>query len=213
MGALLSLAACGTKDGDSDEVSSWRGEATHLAVTGSYEGMVFDANLEGEAAAGVRCTRYYAPIIGTEPDAEGHYDTSQMYFVMAELGAVIEIDGAPKEFSISYWRHDVSAGNQLQVQARTTGTAIPEGQTWSDMNLYDPGTDFLSGLETAAATGSVSMKLNTGDVDANGIVKSSGRLGAYFDVSWGPDDYLEVSATGDCGAPIIVTWPQAYLLP
>jgi hypothetical protein len=176
--------------------------------------MSFDTNLEGEAAAGVRCTRYYSPLVGTEPDAEGRYDTSQMYFVMAELGAVIEVDGAPKEFSISYWRHDVSSGSQLQVQARTTGTAIPAGETWSDMNLYDPGTDFLSGIETAAATGSVSMKLNTGDVDANGIIKATGgRLGAYFDVSWGPDDYLKVSATGDCGPAIIVTWAQAYLLP
>jgi hypothetical protein len=210
----LSLAGCGSSSGSGNNVDSWQGEATHLAITGTFQDKTFDVHLEGAAAAGVHCNRVYAPLPGTQPDAAGNYDTSQVYFVMKELGAVIDLGGTPTEFTISYWRHDVAAGTDLQVIPRVFGTSIPAGQTWSDINLFAPGETDLSGIESAAASGTVSMKLNTGTTDAGGIlIPSGGRTGEYVAVSWGPHETLHVSSTVDCNPAIVVTWPQTRILP
>jgi len=211
---LVAVVGCGSDDAGSGQVEEWLGESTHLAISGTYQGMEFDVDLEGEAAAGVHCERFYAPLVGTEPDASGNYDTSQLYFAMTEIGAKIDVSGMTKEFNISYWRHDVAAGTDLDVTPRVFGTSIPEGKTWSDINVFDPGADVLSGIESAAESGTVAMKLNTGDPDQNGIMKASGsRTGAYYSVSWGPDDFLKVSATANCSPGIVVTWPQNFLVP
>jgi hypothetical protein len=195
-------------------VNGWQGEATHLAITGTFQGMTFDVHQTGAAAAGVHCSRLYAPLPGTQPDAAGNYDTSQMYFVFKELGGVIDLGGTPTEFTIAYWRHDVAAGTELQVIPRLFGTSIPAGQTWSDINLFAPGQNDLSGIESAAASGTVSMKLNTGTTDAGGIfIPSGGRTGEYVAVSWGPHETLHISSTADCNPAIVVTWPQGALHP
>jgi hypothetical protein len=211
--AVFALAAC-KENSETHTVDGWLGEPTHLAISGSYQGTVFDVDLKGDTAAGVRCVRFYTPIAGTQPDAAGNYDTSQLYFVMMEIGALIDVEGSPKQFTIAYWRHDMGAGTDLQVVGRTFGTTIPSGQTWSDINVFDPGTDILSGIESAAESGTVSMKLNTGVADANGIFKpTGGRTGAYYDVSWGPDDNLNVSASADCLTAPLALWAQSRIMP
>ena len=207
------LAGCGAASSGAS-VTKWQGDTTHLAVSGSFQGQTFDVNLQGAAASGVYCNYIYAPLPGTAPDSAGNYDTSKLYFVMKELGGVIDLEGTPKEFTISYWRHDVRAGTDLKVIPRLFGTSIPEGETWSDINLFTPGTDNLSGLESAAASGTVSVKLNTGTPDQNGIFIASGvRTGEFVSVVWGPHDFLNVSSTSDCNPALIGTWPQSRLLP
>lgn len=209
----LLLAACGNAAEDSTpSVDEWLGESTHLAITGSYQGTALNIRLEGDAAAGVHCESLYAPLPGTVPDAEGNYDTSQLYFVFKEVGALIDWGGQPKEFTISYWRHDVPADTTLEVVPRVFGSAIPEGQTWSDINVFDPGTDLLSGIESAASSGTVEMKMATGVPDDNGVYIASARTGEFLSVSWGPEDNLNVSATADCTSGVQV-WPQTRLLP
>jgi len=209
------LAGCGSgSSGGSDSVTGWLGDSPHLAITGSFQGQTFDVHMMGADASGVYCHRFYAPLPGTQPDANGNYDTSQTYFVMKELGGVIDLGGTPTEFTISYWRHDVAAGTDLQVVPRMFGTSIPDGETWSDINLFPPGGDVLAGIESAAASGTVEMKLNSGTPDQGGIViPSGGRTGEYIAVTWGPEDHLNVSTTADCAPAIIVTWPQSRLLP
>jgi len=210
---FILLAGCGGGS-SGPSVTKWQGDSTHMAISGSFQTQAFEVDLKGATASGVYCNRFYAPLPGTAPDAAGKYDTSKVYFVMKELGAVIDLDGTPTEFTISYWRHDVDAGTKLTVVPRTFGTSIPAGQTWSDINLFMPGTDVLSGLESAASSGTVSMELNTGATDQNGILKPSGvRTGEYISVVWGPHDFLNISATSDCGPPIVVTWPQSRLSP
>lgn len=212
----LVLAGCGggASGPASNTVDKWQGEGTHLAISGSYQGQAFDVHLQGETA-GIYCNRFYAPLPGTQPDAMGKYpDTSKYYFVMKEIGAVIDLAGTPTEFTISYWRHDMAAGTNLQVVPRVFGTAIPAGQTWSDMNLFMPGGDVLAGIETAAASGTVAVKLNTGTPDSGGIYIPSGvRTGELVTISWGPQDNLNISATVDCNPAIVVTWPQTRILP
>jgi hypothetical protein len=202
------LAGCGgTPDSEASAVEGWLGEGTHLAISGSYQGQTFNVRLEGDAAKDIYCHRFYAPLPGAQPDASSNYDTSQVYFAMKELGGVIDLGGKPTEFTISYWRHDVPAGTDLQVIPRQFGNAIPDGKTWSDMNLFNPGTDVLSGIETAAASGTVSMKLNTGSPDQNGImVPAGGRTGEFLSLSWGPQDNLKVSSTADCSLVIVAPW-------
>ena len=211
----ISLAIAGCGGGASKpSVDHWLGDSPHLAISGTFQGQTFDVNLQGAAAAGIFCHRFYTPLPGTQPDANGNYDTSQMYFTMKELGGVIDLEGTPTSFTISYWRHDVAAGSDLVVIPRTFGTAIPEGQTWSDINLFPPGADDLAGVESAAASGTVSMKLNTGTPDQNGIViPADGRTGELITVSWGPNDNLNVSATADCSHYIPAPWAQTRLLP
>jgi hypothetical protein len=185
-----------------------------MAVSGSFQGQAFDVHLEGDAASGVWCDRFYTPLPGTSPDSAGNYDTSKMYFVMKELGAVIDLGGTPTAFTISYWRHDMPAGTDLKVIAREFGTAIPAGETWSDINLYAPGADSLSGIESAAVSGTVSIKLNDGTPDANGVViPTGGRSGEYIAVRWGPHDFLNVSATANCNPAIPAPWAQSRILP
>ena len=210
----LLLAGCGTSDEGTASVEEWLGDSTHFAVSGSFQGEVFDARLEGEAAAGVYCHRFYAPMPGSLPDDDGVYDSSQVYFVMKELGAVIDLEGEPKEFTISYWRHDPPAGSALEVIPRVFGSTIPAGQTWSDINLFEPGGDELSGVESAASSGSVTLHVNTGSPDANGImIPHGGRTGEFVSVSWGPDEHLNVSATADCSAAEMAPWAQSRILP
>jgi hypothetical protein len=210
---VTTLAACGSGN-EGGSVTHWLGESPHLAISGTFQGQTFDVNLQGDAASGVWCERYYAPLPGTQPNASGMYDTSKMYFVMKELGGVIDLEGTPTAFTISYWRHDEAAGTDLHVVPREFGTAIAAGNTWSDINIYAPGADSLSGVESAAASGTVSMKLNDGTPDANGIViPSGGRTGEYVSVTWGPHDFLNISATSDCRPAIPAPWAQARLLP
>lgn len=213
--APVVFAACGSgSDPGSSSVDQWLGESNHLAISGTFQDKTFNVHLEGDAASGVYCNRLYAPLPGTEPDAAGGYDTSQVYFVMKELGGVIDLDGTPTEFSISYWRHDMPAGIALTVVPRVFGTSIPDGQTWSDINLFEPGTNVLNGIESAAASGTVSIKLNTGLPDAGGImVPSGGRTGEHITVTWGPHETLNISATADCITSPIMTWPQSRLTP
>lgn len=202
--AAIAVGCGSAHDTNSSAVTQWLGESTHLAISGtlatvgSSPNQTFDVHLEGDAASGVYCHRFYAPAVGAMPDAEGNYDTSQVYFAMKELGGVIDLGGQKKEFTISYWRHDVPANTDLTVIPRAFGTPIPEGQTWSDINIFDPGADVLSGIETAAASGTVSMKLNVGTPDSNGMIASGGRTGEFISVSWGPHDNLSVSTTADC---------------
>lgn len=220
----MTLVACGSSpDAGSAEVTQWLGEATHLAISGTLQGHTYNVHLEGDKASGVYCNRFYTPLPGTQPDAQGGYDTSQVYFVMKELGAVIDVDGTPKEFTISYWRHDVAAGTDLTVIPRVfysemvSGSGlIPEGKTWSDVNLFDPGGSNLIGLETAAASGTVSMKLNTGVPDEGHVmVPTGGRTGEFISVSWGPNEALKISATADCfTVPANATvWAQSRIKP
>ena len=211
--SVAPVVGCGTSAAG-PSVTKWQGDSTHLAISGSFQSQTFDVNLQGADAAGVYCNRFYAPLPGTAPDTAGNYDTSQVYFVMKEMGGVINLEGTPTEFTISYWRHDMPAGTDLTVIPRLFGTSIPAGETWSDINLFAPGTDNLSGLESAAASGKVSIELNTGTPDQNGILIPSGvRTGEFIAVSWGPHDFLNVSTTADCGPPIIATWPQSRILP
>jgi hypothetical protein len=106
------------------------------------------------------------------------------------------------------------AGTELQVIPRVFGSAIPDGETWSDINLFTPGGDLLSGIESAAVSGTVSIELNTGTPDAAGIYIPSGvRTGEYLSVSWGPQDHLNVSTTADCNPALVVLWPQTRILP
>ena len=208
------LAGCGSGSDGNAPVDHWLGDSPHLAISGSFQGQTYDVNLQGAAAADVFCHRFYAPLADNQPDASGNFDTGKMYFGMKELGGVIDLDGKPMMFTISYWRHDVAAGTDLTVIPRTFGTGIADGQTWSDINVFVPGTDDLSGIESAAASGVVSMKLNTGTPDAKGtVITSGGRTGELISVSWGPNDKLSVSATADCGPYIVGPWIPARLQP
>jgi hypothetical protein len=211
---LLGHPGCrGNADSGSSALSAWLGDATHLAVEGTFQQKTFNIHLEGDAAKSVYCHRFYAPLPGQQPDAMGQYDTSQVYFAMKELGGVIELDGKPQEFNISYWRNDVPAGSSLEVVARSFGTSIAKGQTWSDINIFEPGMDVLSGIESAAASGTVSIKVNTGTPDKNGIVMSGGRTGEFISVIWGPAESLKVSATADCTLALVVPWAAPLIKP
>jgi len=213
--ALVALAGCGsTPEEDTGSVDQWLGDSAHLAISGTFEGKNLDTRLEGEAASSVYCNRVYAPLPGSEPDAEGKYDTSQVYFVFREIGGIIDVDGTATEFAVSHWRHEVPAGTDMPVVPRVYGTAIAAGETWSDINLFEPGTASISGVESAALSGTVSVELYTGVPDAGGIfVPEGGRAGGFWKLSWGPNDNLTVSATADCRPSQLLTWPQARLVP
>jgi hypothetical protein len=213
LGTGLALAGCDKDDEEPAALTGWLGQQTHLAVTGSFQNKTFDVHLEGDDA-GIYCDRFYAPMPGTTPDSSGNYDTGRLYFAMKELGGIIELEGQPTQFTISYWRHDVPSSSTLEVIPRTFGTAIPEGKTWSDINLFAPGADVLSGVESAAESGTVRLELNTGEPDANGImIPEGGRTGLFASVSWGPQDKLTVSATSDCRAATMAPWAQSRILP
>lgn len=211
---LLGHSGCGSDtDSGTGAFNSWLGEASHLRIVGTFQQKTFDVDLKGDAAKGIYCHRFYAPLPGTQPDAMGKYDTSKVFFAMKEMGGVIDIDGKPQEFTIAYWRHDMPAGTDLEVVARVMGSTIATGQTWSDINIFEPGKDVLSGVESAAATGTVSMKMNTGTPDANGIVMAGGRTGEFISVVWGPGESLKVSATADCNVTLVVPWPGIWIKP
>jgi hypothetical protein len=207
------LAGCDSEDTQSRALTSWLGEQSHLAIKGTVQEKTFDVLLEGDDA-GIYCDRFYTPLPGNAPDANGNYDTAQLYFAMKEIGAVIELEGKPTQFTISYWRHDLPTSSTLEVIPRTFGTAIPAGKTWSDINVFAPGADVLSGIESAAESGTVNIELNEGERDANGVmIPEGGRIGLFVDVSWGPGDWLTVSGTADCRAATMAPWAQSRILP
>lgn len=212
VGAVLALAGCSKDDEQPAALTSWLGEQTHFSVTGTFQNKTFDTHLEGDDA-GIYCDRNYAPMPGTMPDAEGNYDTSRLYFAMKELGAVIEVEGQPMHFKLSYWRHDLPSGT-LEVVPSNYGTALPAGKTWSDIKLFTPGNDDLSGVVSAAESGTVRLELNTGEPDANGImIPDGGRTGLFASIGWGPQDKLAVSVTADCGEAAMAPWAQSRILP
>lgn len=207
------LFACGGSDEPGSGTTEWLGEDTHFAVSGTFQGTTFDVLLEGEAASSIYCNRFYAPLPGEMPDAEGNYGGDQVYFAMKEIGAIFDVNGEPKEFTVAYWRHDMGAGTELEIVPRNFGDVIPAGKTWSDINIFDPGTNILSGVESAASSGVVKLELNTGSPDASGVmIPSGGRTGEFVSMSWGPREALQISATADCNT-LVVEWAQDLVAP
>lgn len=211
--ACAPLGACSSAEGENAGVTEWLGDETHLAISGAFQGSTFDVHLEGAEADSVYCNRFYTPLPGATPDAEGNYDGTQVYFAMKELGGIINFEGEPKEFTIAYWRHDVAEGTELDVIPRQFGESIPEGKTWSDINMFNPGENLLSGVESAASSGTVKLLLNSGSPDASGVMRpSGGRTGEFVSVSWGPRESLNISATADC-VSMVVPWAQDLVAP
>jgi hypothetical protein len=214
--ALLTAAGCGAAPDQEDtgKVSQWLGDKLHFAVSGTFDGKPMNVRLEGDAAKDVRCTRNYAPRPGEKPNAEGKYDTSQLYFVMKEIGIVTQLDGKPTEVSVGYWRHDVAAGTSLEVIPRVRGTSIPEGKTWVDFELGEPGAMGPTGIEKAAEAGTFEMKLNTGTPDHSGVyIPTGGRTGEFISINWGPQESLTISITSDCQDAEIAPWGPSVAPP
>jgi hypothetical protein len=211
----FAVAGCGGAADEEDKVlDQWLGESTHFAVSGTFEGKPMNIRLDGETAKGVKCTRSYAPLPGAKPNADGKYDTSQMYFVTKEISAVIEFDGVPTEFAVGYWRHDAPAGTTLEIIPRKQGNPIPEGQTWVDVEMGDPNVEGPAPINKAAETGTVSIKLNSGVADQGGVyIPSGGRAGEFLTLNWGPKENLKVSATADCEDSEVVLWASRVVPP
>jgi len=200
---LCFLAGCGSSvdDAQSSELTQWLGDTPHFAVSGTFQGKSMNIRLEKDAAtaAGVYCKRNYAPLPGNVPDATGKFDESKVYFAMKELGAIVELDGQKRDISFGNWRHNPVAGTSLTVVPRTFGTAVPAGQTWVDIGIIEPGMAPTSGIESAAESGTVTMKLNTAaTASSEDTYATGGTIGAFYTLSWGPTDKLTVSATAEC---------------
>ena len=159
---LCFLAGCGSSvdDAQSSELTHWLGDTPHFAVSGTFQGKSMNIRLEKDAAtaAGVYCKRNYAPLPGNVPDATGKFDESKVYFAMKELGAIVELDGQKRDISFGNWRHNPVAGTSLTVVPRTFGTAVPDGQTWVDIGIIEPGMAPTSGIESAAESGTVTTR-------------------------------------------------------
>jgi hypothetical protein len=214
--SVVAAAGCGSAaDEDTGTISQWLGDSPHFAVSGTFNGKPMNYRAEGAAATGLRCTRTFGPLPGAKPDASGNYDTSQIYFVKKELGMVVDIDGTPTDISVGYWRHDAPAGTDMEVIPRVRGTAIPQGKTWVDFELKEPGSSAPTGIEKAAESGAISIKLNSGSPDQNGIfVASGGRTGEFVNLSWGPEETLTISATADCTTDAAwAVWAPGFVLP
>ena len=215
---LCFLAACGSAPDDtqSTELTQWLGDAPHFVVSGTFQGKPLNIRLEKDAAkaAGVYCSRNYAPLPGNVPDASGKYDMSQMYFAMKEVGAIVELDGEKKDLSFGNWRHEVAAGGTLNVVSRTFGSAVPAGQTWVDIGIIEPGKPPTSGIESAAESGTLAMKLNTNmGATEDAFVAGGGMVGQFLTLSWGPTDKLTVSATAECRDSLLAPWAPKLVLP
>jgi hypothetical protein len=216
--ALGLLAGCGSapEDSASAAVTEWLGDSTHFAVSGSFDGKPMNIRLEGEAAvaAGVYCIRNYAPLPGNVPDAMGKYDMNKMYFAMKEVGAVVDIDGQKRDLSFGYWRHDPAAGTTLEVVPRAFGTSVLTGQTWVDLGIVEPGMIATSGVESAAESGSLAMKLNTNmGTTEDTFISGGGRTGELLTLSWGPQNNLKVSVSADCRDSLLAPWAPRLVLP
>jgi hypothetical protein len=201
---------------DTAKLDQWLGDNVHFAVSGNFHGKAINIRVEGESAkaAGVRCTRNYAPLPGSQPDAEGKYDTSQMYFIMKEIGVVVDFEGKPTDISVGYWGNDPAAGTSLEVIPRQQGTQIPAGKAWVDFELSEPNSSGPNGIEKAAEGGTLQMNLNSGTPDPGGIfIPPGGRTGEFLTVSWGPQESLTISATSECQSAEVVMWGQRIVLP
>jgi hypothetical protein len=206
--ALLA-AGCGAAPDQEEvgKVDQWLGDKLHFAVSGTFDGKPINIRLEGDAAKTVRCTRNYAPLPGAKPDADGKYDTSQVYFLMKECGIVTDVEGKPTDVSVGYWGHDPAAGSSLEVIPRATGSTIPEGKVWVDFELSEPGATGPTGIEKAAEGGTFAMKLNSGTPDQNGVfIPTGGRTGEFFSINWGPQERLTISLTSDCEDALFAPW-------
>lgn len=206
------LAGCNNSEEDSGKVTQWLGDETHLAVSGTVQGTTFDVLLQGNEASNLYCNRFYTPRLGEMPAEDGTYTDDQLFYAMSEVGGVIDMNGEAKEFTFGYWRHDMPSGTVLDVVPREFGAAIPQGKTWADFNLFNPGDHILSGLESAASSGTVEFLLNDGPIDDGGVMRSDGRLGLFADVSWGPREDLVVSVTADCQS-VFVPWASDLVQP
>jgi hypothetical protein len=198
--AVLAGVGCGDAPADDDvtTVSQWLGDKLHFAVSGTFNGKPMNLRLEGDAAKHVRCTRNYGPLPGVKPDADGKYDTSQVYFVMKECGIVTDVEGVPTDVSVGYWGNDPAAGTTLEVIPRTQGMPVPVGQAFVDFELSEPGAMGPTGIEKAAERGTVELKLNSGMPDQNGIVvPTGGRTGEFISINWGPQESLTISLTAE----------------
>ncbi len=216
--ALGLLAGCGSADaeGASSSITEWLGESTHFAVSGSFDGKPLNIRLEGAAAtaAEVYCVRNYAPLPGNVPDAMGKYDMTKMYFAMKEVGAIVDIDGQKRDLSFGYWRHDPVAGTALEVVPRVFGQAVPGGQTWVDIGIIEPGMSPTSGVESAAESGSLTMKLNSErGATEDTFVSGGGKTGEFLSLSWGPENSLKVSASAECRDSIVAPWAPRLVAP
>jgi hypothetical protein len=212
---VLASAGCGAAaEQDTATITQWLGDSPHFAVSGSFNGKPIYLRLEGDAAKAVRCTRNYSPLPGVMPNADGKYDTSQMYFVMKEIGIVVDYDGKPTDISVGYWRHDPAAGTSLEVIPRQQGTSIPAGKTWVDFELSEPNATGPSGIEKAAESGSLQMNLNSGTPDQGGVyIPTGGRTGEFVTVSWGPQENLTISVTADCQDAELAMWGRQVAPP
>lgn len=211
------LAGCGSADDPStNEVTEWLGDQTHFAASGSFDGEPINIRLEGEAAvaAVVSCERSFAPLPGNKPDASGKWDTSKVYFAMKELSAIVDFKGQKREMSFGHWRHEPAAGEMLTVVPRTFGSTIPAGQTWVDIGIVEPGMIATSGIESAAESGTLTMKLNTNmGATEDTFVEGGGKTGEFLSLSWGPHDKLNVSITAECGQTTMAPWASNLVKP
>jgi hypothetical protein len=214
------LAGCtNAPDEETGSVDQWLGDTPHYAISGAFDGQDYNVRLEGDdaGAAHLTCNRIYAPLPGARPNADGTWDTSQLYFVTKEIAVVFDINGLPSEFSIGYWRHDVKAGTDLEIIQRVFGTSIPEGKTWADVQV-EPYTGESASTPTkpvrAAEGGTISVKLNSGSPDQGGVyIPSGGRLGIFASLNWGPKESLKISATSDCVESTVVLWARSLISP
>lgn len=206
------LAGCNESNDDSATITQWLGEETHFVASGTVQGNVFDVRLEGSDAAGVYCNRFYTPLPGEMPAEDGTYTSDQVYYAMSMIGGIVQVNGETKEFNVVYWKHDLAGGSVLEVVPREFGGSIPAGKTWANINLFQPGEHILSGLETAASSGTVELLLNDGPTDENGVMRTGGKIGVFMDLSWGPREDLVASVTADCQS-IIVPWATDLVQP
>ena len=218
--ASVILGGCGSSpDVGTGPVDQWLGDTPHFVISGTFGGRDYSSHLEGDAAiaAQLRCNRAYAPLPGVQPAPDGTYDTSQVYFVMKQIGVVIDIDGQPKAITVGYWRHDAEAGTDLEVIPQVLGGSIPEGKTWVDFKVELPDPKPFnppSSPVRLAESGTVAIKLNSGTPGPGGVyVASGGRAGELVSISWGPHESLKISATSDCQDSEVVTWARPLLAP
>ncbi len=215
--AMGFMAGCGSADDPaSNEITGWLGEQTHFAASGSFDGEPINLRLEGDAAvaASVRVERVFAPLPGNKPDASGKWDTSKVYFAMKEFSAIVDFKGQKRLMSFGNWRRDIAAGQSLTVVPRAFGTTPAAGQTWVDIGIVEPGMIATSGIESAAESGALEVKLNTNmGATEDTFVEGGGKAGQFISLSWGPNDKVNVSITADYGPSLIAPWAPNLVKP